>query len=846
MHPSFIWKMAWRDSRSSRRRLLVFSISITLGIAALVSIGSFRSSLSQAIDDQARSLIGADLIVESSRPFKPEEEVFLRSLGAPQARETRFTTMAVFPASGGTRLIHVRAIGGDFPFYGTMETEPASAGREFRDGGRAVVEESLLIQFGARVGDRVKIGDVEFTVAGALRKMPGEASAGASFAPRVYIALQDLSATNLLKPGSIAHYRNYLKFPPGADVEARVKRIEPEMQRLGLEYDTVAKRKKDLGAALENLYRFLNLVGFIALLLGAVGVASAIQAHLQQKHRTGAILRCLGASASSTVIIYLLQAAAMGLVGATAGAALGVAMQRIFPAILKSLIPLPISTSIAWEPIIRGMLIGFAICVLFALPALLRFRRLAPLLVLRSSTEDNGSRRSFDPLVALVYFIIAGSVTAFAISQTETLTRGLVFAAVLGLAISIFAGMAKLLIVLVRRFFPHNWSFALRQGLANLYRPNNRTLLLTVSLGLGTFLLLNLYLSREVLLAQFRSVDANDQPNIFLFDIQPDQTGGVADIVRSSGLPVIQEAPIVTMRLIEIKGRKTSDIIADPKRKIPEWQLQREYRCTYREQLSNTEKVTAGEWIGRVNYQPGDVVPISIDKDIAKDFEAKIGDELVFDVQGVPIKTRIASMRDIDWKRFQTNFFVVFPAGVLESAPTFNVLVSRVNDASESARLQSAVVAQYPNVSALDLTSVIQTVDAILSKVALVIRVMSLFTVGAGLIVLASTVWSGRYQRLQESILLRTLGASRMQIWKILCAEYAMLGILASGTGIVLAVVSSWALARFVFKLEYAPSIWPLLIAAISVSGLTVIIGLLTSRGVGSTPPLEILRAEAE
>nr|MBA2743324.1 ABC transporter permease [Chthoniobacterales bacterium] len=285
---------------------------------------------------------------------------------------------------------------------------------------------------------------------------------------------------------------------------------------------------------------------------------------------------------------------------------------------------------------------------------------------------------------------------------------------------------------------------------------------------------------------------------------------------------------------------------ADSKRKIPEWQLQREYRCTYREQLANTEKITAGEWIGRVNYQQGDVVPISIDKDIAKDFETKIGDELVFDVQGVQIKTRIASMREIDWKRFQTNFFVVFPAGVLESAPTFNVLVSRVANAGESARLQSAVVAQFPNVSALDLTSVIQTVDAILSKVALVIRVMSLFTVGAGLIVLTSTIWSGRYQRLKESILLRTLGASRMQIWKILCAEYAMLGLLASGTGIVLAVVSSWALARFVFELDYAPSLWPLLVAGLSVSALTVTIGLLTSRGVGSTPPLEILRAEAE
>ncbi len=846
MHPSFIWKMAWRDSRSSRRRLLVFSISITLGIAALVSIGSFRQSLSQSIDDQARTLIGADLIVEASRAFKPEEENFLRSLGGPQAREVRFSTMAVFPASNGTRLINVRALGGQFPFYGPMETEPASAAQDFRQGGRAVLEESLLIQFGAKVGDRVKIGESEFTIAGALKKMPGEASAAGSFAPRVYIPLQNLAETNLLQPGSVARYRNYVKFPPDADVEKRLEIVGPQLQQFGLEYDTVAKRKKDLGTALENLYRFLNLVGFVSLLLGAVGVASAIQAHLQQKHRTAAILRCLGASARSTVVVYLLQAAAMGLIGAAAGAALGVVMQRIFPAILKSFIPLPISTAIAWEPIIRGMLIGFVICVLFALPALLRFRRLSPLLILRSSTDAESGSRRFDALVWAVYFVMAASVTAFAISQTETWLRGLVFAGVLGLAIGIFAGMAKLLMVLVRKFFPHRWSFALRQGLANLYRPNNRTLLLTVSLGLGTFLLLNLYLTREVLLTQFRSIGTNNQPNIFLFDIQPDQAAEVAETVRSFGMPVIQEAAIVTMRLAEIKGRKTSDILADPKRKIPEWQLQREYRSTYREKLAATEKVVAGEWIGRVDYNPGDVVPISIDKEIARDFEAKIGDELVFDVQGVPIRTKIASTRDIDWKRFQTNFFVVFPAGVLENAPGFNVIVSRVPNAEESARLQNGIVAKFPNVSALDLTSVIQTVDSILSKVALVIRVMSLFTVGAGLVVLGSTIWSGRYQRMKESVLLRTLGASRAQIWKILCAEYLMLGVLASVTGILLAVGSSWGLARFVFNLDYAPSVWPLLIAAFSVTALTVLIGLFTSRGIGSTPPLEILRVEAE
>lgn len=838
--------MAWRDSRSSRRRLLLFSISITLGIAALVSIGSFRHSLARAIDDQARSLIGADLVISSTRPFRPEDEALLHSLGEAQAREVRFTTMASFPKSSGTRLVAVRALGGDFPFYGPMETAPSTAAKEFRQGARAVVDESLLLQFHAGIGDPIKIGESQFAIVGALKKMPGEASAAGTFAPRVYLPLQDLPGTQLLKTGSIARYRAYVKFPENTDVEARVQILGPQIKHLGLDYDTVAQRKRDLGTSLENLYRFLNLVGFISLLLGAVGVASAIQAHLQQKTKTGAILRCLGMSAAGTVFVYLVQTAAMGLFGAGFGALLGVALQRVFPRILMSFLPLSISTSIAWGPIFAGVFIGFAICILFALPPLLRFRRVSPLRVFRAAMEVEPGSRKRDPLLWATYAIIVAGITAFSISQTDRITRGLVFAVALFLAVGIFAGVAKLVIAGIRKFFPHGWSFVVRQGLANLYRPNNRTLLLTLSLGLGTFLLLNLYLTRQVLLSQFTSIGANNQPNIFFFDIQPDQKAGVAEVVRASGMPVIQEAPIVTMRLAEVKGRKTSDLLLDPNRKTPEWELEREYRTTYREQLTETEKISGGQWIGRVDYHPGDTVPISLDEEIARDLGTKLGDELVFDVQGVPIKTKLASTRTIDWKRFQTNFFVVFPAGVLENAPTFHVLVSRVATPADSAKLQSAIVAKFPNVAAIDLTSVIQTVDSILSKVAIVIRVMSLFTVGAGVIVLASTIWSGRYQRLQESILLRTLGASRMQIWKILCAEYFLLGLFASVTGIVLALLASWGLAKFVFKLGYAPSILPLFVAAGAVSALTVAVGLIASRGVGSAPPLEILRAEAE
>ena len=842
----FVAQMAWRDSRSSRRRLLLFSTSISLGVAALISIGLFRASLAEAIDDQARALLGADLVVESSRPFTAEQEKVLHSLGETQAREVRFSTMAAFPKSGGTRLVSVRALGGNFPFYGKMETRPPRAAQTFRKGGQAVPEESLLLQFRARLGDPIKLGKATFKIAGTLKKMPGEASPGASFAPRVYIPVHNLVQTDLLQPGSVARYLDFIKFSPQVEVATEVKKLAPRIEAAGLQYDTVAKRKKDLGEALANLYRFLNLVGFIALLLGAIGVASAIQAHLQQKIRTAAVLRCLGAAGRTTVAVYLVQASAIGLAGVLVGALLGLTMHGILPGILQPFIPFPLSRAIAWRPVLGGMAVGLAVCVLFALPPLLRFRRVSPLLSLRAEAEESPTPIRRDFAIGLIYVLIAAILTLFAASEAEKWSDGLWVAAGLGLAIAILTGVARLLIALARTLLPYRWSFVFRQGVANLYRPNNRTLLLTLSLGLGTFLLLTIYLTRDLLLTQFRSIDAHNQPNIFLFDIQPDQMQAVADLVRREGLPVIQEAPIVTMRLVEVKGRKSSQILKDPQHKIPDWELEREYRSTYRAGLAETETITAGKWIGRFDYLPGAVVPISVEQEIAKDLGLTIGDTMLFDVQGVPIETQVASLRKVDWKRFQTNFFVVFPTGVLENAPAFNVLVSRVPTPAGSAKLQNAVVAKFPNVSAIDLTSVIQTVDSILSKVALVIRIMSLFTVGTGLVVLASTILSGRYQRLKESVLLRTLGASRRQIWQILGAEYFFLGLLASATGIVLALVASWALAVFVFKLDYTLSPWPILITGTAVSLLTIAVGLLTSYGVGSTPPLAILRQGLE
>ena len=837
---AWTWKMAWRDSRTSRKRLLLFSCSIVLGIAALTAIGSLGTNLERAIEEQARTLLGADLALNSREPFSPEMERLFQEIGGEQSREISFSTMIYFPRGEGTRLVQVRALSGGFPFYGQLETEPTGAAEQFRRGG-ALVEESLLTQFNAKVGDNIRLGNLTTPIVGDLKKVPGETAALASIAPRVYVSMDDLPRTGLLRPGSLAHYRIFFKFGPGADVSQVVENIKPQLDKLRLSHETVEQRKRDLGRAMDNLYHFLNLVGFVALLLGGVGVASAIHVHVKQKLGTVALLRCLGGSVAQTFAVYVAQGAALGLLGAGLGAVLGVAIQSALPKVLADFIPFAFQFHTSWLAVGRAMAIGFAICLLFALLPLLAVRRVSPLAAIRVSYETVAARR--DPLRWLVGACLAAGVVVFALTQSRNWRVGLGFAIGLGVVFAILAATAKSLIALTRKFTPAKLPFVWRQGLANLHRPNNRTLLLLLSLGLGTFLMVSLYLVQRTLLTQLVSAGGANQANAILFDIQPDQREGVIQLVRSLHLPVLDEAPIVTMRLASVKGRSVESLLADKQKRFPHWSLRHEYRSSYNDHLRDGEKIIAGTWVAQA-IKDTNAAPISVEEGVAKELQVSLGDELVWDVQGVPVATRVASLRQVDWRRIQPNFFILFPRGVLEDAPAMDVLVTRAASAEESARLQREVVKQFPNVSAIDLRLILQTLDSIIGKISFVVRFMAMFTVATGLLVLVGALLTGRYQRIQESILLRTLGAGRGQILRILFVEYFSLGALAALTGIILAVAAAWALSRFVFQVHFVPEAMPLLVALLVVPALTVITGLLMSRGVLNQPPLAVLRAE--
>ena len=596
----FILKMAWRDSRASRRKLLLFSLSIVLGVAALVAIGSVGENLRTAIDKEARGLLGADLEVSSRSKLTPEAQTFLDALGGKQAREVSFPSMVVFPsAEGQTRLVTLRGMEGAYPFYGSFLTDPPEAAGRVAAGEPVVVlEETLLSQFGLKPGDPVKLGTGTFAVAGGLKKMPGDSTGLTAMSPRVILPLNQLETAGLLGAGSLVRHRAFFQFPEGFDVERQVRDLKTRFRELNLNTDTVAERKRGLGRAVESVDAFLSLVGFIALFLGAIGVASAMHVYVRQKLTTVAVLRCLGASAWQGFAVYLVQGLGIGIAGATVGTTLGVALQQALPWVAKRWLPFDVEFAISWVQVGQGFLAGVVICVLFTLIPLLAVRRVTPLTALRSSLGEGTGRP--DPLRWLLWLAIAGAVTAFAIQQTPRWQVGVGFTVALLLAFAVLTALARLTAWAARKFFPSRAPYVWRQGVANLHRPQNRTVLLLLSLGLGTFLIVTMALTRATLLAQISGTGSGERPNLLFFDIQNDQITELEKALKSEAAPLLAKAPIVTMKISRYKDRAIAEVTKDKSLNLPAWTLRREYRSTFRSTLTTTEKVTAGAFTGKV------------------------------------------------------------------------------------------------------------------------------------------------------------------------------------------------------------------------------------------------------
>ncbi|GLC27674.1 ABC transporter permease [Roseisolibacter agri] len=840
-----LFRLAWRESRTARRRLLLYMSSIALGVAALVAIDSFAGNVARSVRTQSRALLGGDVAFTTRRPWPKPVLAWLDSLparGVRVARTTQFASMGLVPRTGKTRLVQVRAVERGYPFYGEVTTRPAGRWTALHGGPHALVDRSLLIALDAQIGDTLVLGYGRFRIDGTLENVPGDAGIASVIGPRVYIPARYLAETQLLVFGSRAEYEAVVRLPDGQSAAKFLQPVKRRFDDQQVRSRTVADTERGLTEAVDRLSDFLSIVGLIALLLGGVGVASGVSAFVARKIDTVAVLRCLGATARQILAIYVTQAAAMGLIGAAAGALLGIGVQLLIPRVLGEFLPVDVSVTLEPAAIVAGVIVGVWVALVFALRPLLALRRVSPLQAIRRDVDPGALRgRGLDWASALVSLAVVASVAGLAVQRTGRVRDGL------GITLAIFAALALLWVSatvtswLARRALRKGWPYVVRQGVANLYRPGSQTRAVTLALGFGAFLVSTIYLVQANLLRTLDLRDTATRANVLFFDVQEDQATFVDSTLRAGGYRVLSSTPIVTMRIAAVNGRTTASLLADTSRRGERWPLRREYRSTYRTTQGEAERVTAGRFF--TSDAPAGTTPeVSFEAGVARELGLSLGDTVTWDVQGVQVATRVTSFREVNWQRFEPNFFAVFQPAALQAAPKQFVILARIPTPDGVARVQRDVVARHPNVSSVDLSLVQRTVGSILEKVAVAVRFLGVFCLAVGIPVLVSAVAATRRDRLRDAVLLKTLGATRAQIGRILLAEYAVLGALGAVAGMLLSFAGAWALQKWIFRGTFVPA-WD---SALAIAGLlmalTLLIGVLTGREAFRSTPMAALR----
>jgi len=841
-------RLAWRETRGAWRHVVLFVTCIGLGVASLVAVGSFAADLERTLGREARALMGGDLELRSSRPLGAaavRELDTLRSAGAVTTDVRELVGMVRDPRSGATALVELKAVGPAYPLYGRLEVSPSRAlGESLADAG-ALVESALLTRLGLAVGDRIVVGAAPFTVRGVIVREPDRASGLFTVGPRVLIAAHDLERTGLVVFGSRVRYRTLVRLTPPASAG----RMRAELAR-GLDDPAIRVVAFDEGQGglrrfFGQLTTYLGLVGLVSLLVGGIGVASAVRTLIRRKTPTIAILKCVGATSRILFATYLVQTMALGAVGSVLGVALGLMLQPLAVRVLADLAPFPLATELDPPTLLRAIAAGVLTTVLVALWPLLSLRSIAPSVILRRDVAPTAELSVSDarrrPWVAVLP-IVAG-LAGLALWQAGSWKIGGVF---VGAALGALLGLAGLGRGLVRlaRAVPRGRSLAWRQGIANLRRPGGHVGGVVTALGVGVMLLVVIGLLEDALGRQIDHEQRREAPSFFFIDVQADQRDAFARLVADTGGVSPALTPVVRARLASVKGERVGRALLDRRRADGHdavWYHTREYVLTSMAEAPPTNTIVRGRWWTAA--EAGERPRVSLEEAAAKALAVAVGDALGFDVQGVPVDVVVTSIRKVDWQSFSTNFFAIVSPGALDGAPTTFVATARVPERLEP-HVQDAVVAAFPNVTVIPVRDLLQRAAGILGQIAFAIRAIALFSIAAGLVVMMGTLVASRWQRLAESAILRTLGASRAAVARIFAVEYACLGAAAGLGGSTLAAVLAWIVERFVLEVPVALAPHVLALGAGLAVVTALVVGFLATFRILGQPPLAVLREE--
>ncbi|MFK7897126.1 MAG: ABC transporter permease [Myxococcota bacterium] len=859
MKSRFVLGMVRREMRAAARRFGFYGGCMAIGIAVVVCLYSLRSAVNEAVDLRSKELLGADLRLESRDAFSalgapdlggPELAKAIEALeeraGVAPSRVTRLGSMALAEKSGRSRLVDLLAIEGEYPLYGEVWTKPFGRWSEFgKQAGKVFVDSTLLVQIDIAVGDSLRIGSQQFEVAGAVTKAPGSFGMQAEVAPRVFLMKSDLDRTGLLQEGSMVSHLRYYPLPSDF-VDGWVSRNETLLAEARVRTQTVSGYQEDMSEAFGSLTRYLGLVGLAALVLGSIGVAAGVRVFIREKMQSVALLRSIGASPGDVVAIYTGLAIALGLAAGALGILLCIPLLWVVPGLFAGLLPVEVELGVGPGAIATGLGLSVWATLLCAMGPVFDLAAVPPLRALRQDFSPAGGaganrarRGRWLSIAAVVISLLLASVW-----QAGDLRVGLFFAGGLVLTVGVLAVSALGLIRLLRSAPPRRFSYAARQGIANLFRPRNHTLPTTIAIGFALFVVATIQIVQKNVIEQMAVDNRPDRPNFVLFDVQRDQVDGVESLLDEYDAAVTDRAPLISARLSGIKGTSRSDYLADGE--LAEglrWALQREYRLTYHDTLRDTEELVEGEWWPPgATFAAGEPFPVSLERDLAESLGVGVGDALRWRIQGVEVDTKVTSLRQVDWGRMATNFFVVFPPAALSQAPQSTVLLAYLGEEEARASMQRDLVGQFPNVSALDATLILRSMDSMFEQIGVAIRILALFTMGTGIAILIAASMAARSERAREAVLLRVLGASRSVLQRIVATEAVVLAALAAGVGGLLSLVAGWAVVVFVFDLPFAPPLLDVAALALATFGVTALFGGLGGASGASGSPQEALR----
>jgi putative ABC transport system permease protein len=831
----FVVNLAWRETRGAGRHFTYLIACITLGVGALVAVASFASSLERTVGRSARALMGGDVEIRSSQPLSAAGQAVVAEMARDGIEVLPVLELVAMSAVGGrSQIVELKTVGAGYPFYGDLVTEPGGPLGSLVGKGRALVHPSLLQKLGAAVGDHVRIGEADFVISGVIRQEPDRSVGVFSLGPRVMISPEDLPGTNLVRPGSRVRHRVLFRLPAGTSAETFKDALTARLPDTAARITTYTKAQPGVRRFWDQLTVYLGLTGLVALMVGGIGVATSVRAFVRGKLDTIAVLKCLGAGWLQVLAAYLLQTVLLGLGGSLLGAALGTTLQLALVPALSPLLPFAVEASVSLRSVLVGLTMGTGLTILFALWPLLDIRRVPPALILRRDVETRLPGRR--PWLAGIP-IVAG-LAALALWQAGSFKVGGLFVGGLVAALLLLGLTARLVIAGARRL-PRLHSLAWRQAVANVHRPGSHAGVVLVSLGLAVMLIVTVALLEQSLRAELNDRGPERSPAFFFIDIQPDQVGPFRRLVTDLARHAPELTPVVRSRLATINGASAAE---DPRQKREEvWYLSREYVLTWGAEPPAHNVVTAGRW-WTAEEARGERL-ISVEEEIAKNLGVAIGGTLGFDIQGVTVQARVVNLRHVDWQSFNTNFFVIFSQGALDGAPSTWIATARAEPADEAA-VQSAVTAAFPNVTAIPVREVLERIAAVLDQIALAIRLLAGVSIATGLIVTAGALGVSRHQRLYQSVILKTLGATRGFVARVFAVEYALLGVAAGLCGGILAAALAWGVGRWALDIGWAGS--PLTVAAgIAAAALLALgVGFLGTFRLLGRKPLGVLRGE--